>query len=81
MDTAALTILLIPQDGFAAFTHTRPVIDESQDWFLVDGWEENGHTVLEFMRKLSTGDLQNDVDIEVCKTIVVLYGTKVHYNR
>ena len=51
------------QDRFA-IDRFLPPVDGSQDWFLVSGEEENGYTVLEFMRNLSSCD-QNDLDIKV----------------
>ena len=43
------------QDRFAVDRYLPPV-DESQDWFLVSGEEENGYTILEFTRNLTTCD-------------------------
>ena len=54
---------MILQDRFAV-DRFLPPIDESQDWFLVSGEEDNGHTVLEFTRSLTTCD-ENDLDIQV----------------
>ena len=56
-------ISFILQDRFA-IDRFLPPVDESQDWFLVSGEEENGYTILEFMRHLSSCD-QNDLDIKV----------------
>ena len=53
----------ILQDHFAIDRYLPPV-DESQDWFLVSGEEENGYTILEFTRSLTSCD-QNDLDIKV----------------
>ena len=53
----------ILQDRFAVDRYLPPV-DESQDWFLVSGEEENGYTILEFTRNLTTCD-DNDLDIKV----------------
>lgn len=41
-----------------------PPIDKSQDWFLISGEEENGFTVLEFSRNLTTCD-PKDLEIKV----------------
>ena len=51
------------QDHFA-IDRFLPPVDESQDWFLVSGEEENGYTILEFTRKLTTCD-DKDLDIKV----------------
>ena len=56
-------ISFVLQDRFA-IDRFLPPVDESQDWFLVSGEEENGYTILEFMRHLSSCD-QNDLDIKV----------------
>ena len=53
----------ILQDRFA-IDRFLPPIDESQDWFLVSGEEENDYTILEFTRNLTTCD-ENDLDIKV----------------
>ncbi len=44
-----------------------PAIDESQDWTLVGGEEENGRTILEFTRPFLSCDDDNDLDILVSK--------------
>ena len=62
MDHKYLSTAIL-QDCFATDRYLPPV-DESQDWFLVSGEEENGHTVLEFTRNLTTCD-DNDLDIKV----------------
>ena len=41
-----------------------PPIDPSQDWFLSFGEEEDGYTILEFSRNLTTCD-SKDLDIGV----------------
>ena len=51
------------QDRFAD-GYFLPSIDESQDWFLVRGEEEDGHTILEFTRNLTSCD-ERDLDIQV----------------
>ena len=53
----------ILQDRFATDRYLPPV-DESQDWFLVSGEEENGYTIMEFTRKLTTCD-DKDLTIKV----------------
>ena len=60
MDQRLLPLL---QDRFAINRYLPPV-DKSQDWCLVSGEEENGHTILEFTRKLTTCD-DNDLTIKV----------------
>ena len=57
-------IMTALQDRFA-IDRSLPPIDESQDWFLISGDEENGCTILEFTRKLTTCD-DNDLEIKVC---------------
>jgi len=62
MPQSDVVIGWVDNDGNTQF-HDRfaidrylPPIDESQDWFLVSGEEENGYTILEFTRKLITCD-------------------------
>ena len=42
-----------------------PAIDESQEWTLVSGEEENGRTIAEFSRPLLSCDEDSDLDILV----------------
>jgi hypothetical protein len=41
-----------------------PIIDEKQDYVLLDGAEIDGYTILKLKRKLLTCD-SNDADIKV----------------
>ena len=59
----------ILQDRFAT-DRFLPPIDENQDWFLVSGEEENGYTILEFTRNLTTCD-ETDLDIKVCGCMIL----------
>ncbi|OWF40136.1 DBH-like monooxygenase protein 1 [Mizuhopecten yessoensis] len=43
--------------------HAPPVVDQSQDWFLIAGKETASGTVLTFVRKLNTCDSVGDVVI------------------
>jgi hypothetical protein len=52
------------QDRYASISHILPPIDESQDWTLVNTFQKNGQTVMEFTRPLITCD-DKDVDIKV----------------
>ena len=61
--TVLLFLMLVLQDRFAIDRYLPPV-DESQDWFLVSGEEENGYTILEFTRNLTTCD-DHDLNIKV----------------
>ena len=54
---------IILQDRFAT-DRFLPPIDESQDWFLISGEEENGYTILEFTQNLTTCD-EKDLSIKV----------------
>ena len=51
------------QDRFAD-GRALPPIDESQDWFLISGEQDDGFTVLEFSRNLTTCD-PRDLEIKV----------------
>ena len=61
MDHAVFVAIL--QDRFA-IDRFLPPVDESQDWFVVSGEEENGYTILEFTRKLTSCD-DKDLTIQV----------------
>ncbi|ESO82137.1 hypothetical protein LOTGIDRAFT_135206, partial [Lottia gigantea] len=50
--------------------HYEPIIDKSQDWILLSGKEENGKTILKFVRKLRTCD-KDDRSIEEGTTKVI----------
>lgn len=52
------------QDAWAS-QNTRPVLDEQQNWNLIDGAEVDGYTILKFSRKLYTCDTEKDVQIKV----------------
>ena len=58
------------QDRFAG-GHYLPPVDEIQDWFLINGEEENGYTILEFTRNLTTCD-PSDLQIKVLDFISFL---------
>ena len=55
--------VLFLQDRYAEGRYLPP-IDESQDWFLVGGEEEDGFTVLEFTRNFQSCD-GKDLNVEV----------------
>ena len=61
--TLILTVIYSLKDRYAE-TRARPPIDKSQDWFLISGEEENGFTILEFSRNLTTCDTK-DLEIKV----------------
>jgi len=48
---------------YHATENQRPVLDESQDWTLLNATEANGHTILSFSRKLDTCSGEDDVAI------------------
>lgn len=49
-------------------TDLEPVVDPSQDYVLISGYENVTHTVLRFRRKLDTCDTSYDVPITVGET-------------
>ena len=53
-------------------SRTVPVSDESQDWQLVSGRLDNGHTILEFKRHLTICD-EKDMDITVSRKSLLLW--------
>eukprot|EP01118_Nematostelium_gracile_P010937 TRINITY_DN3844_c0_g1_i5.p1 TRINITY_DN3844_c0_g1~~TRINITY_DN3844_c0_g1_i5.p1 ORF type:complete len:256 (-),score=44.13 TRINITY_DN3844_c0_g1_i5:24-791(-) len=61
------------QDRFAV-AKAYPSEDACNDWNLVSGIEQNGFTILEYTRKLDTGDLQDRAIPGHCR-IVFAYGT------
>ena len=58
------------QDRFAEGRFI-PAIDDSQDWILEFGEQENGYTILAFSRPLTSCD-PNDLNIKVCSKIASL---------
>ena len=69
-DSVRLNFLCL-QDRYAE-QQALPSIDASQDWFLVSGEEENGFTVLEFNRNLTSCD-DRDLNIGVSTIIIIDY--------
>ena len=63
--------LIYLQDRYAE-RQALPPIDASQDWFLVSGEEENGFTILEFSRNLTSCD-DRDLNIGVSTIIIIDY--------
>ena len=55
------------QDRFAS-TRGPPAIDESQDWELKCGEEEDGYTILEFSRDYVTCD---DDDLPIAVSMIL----------
>ena len=47
------------------------MVDPSQDYFLLHGYENATHTVLRFKRKLDTCDSANDAPITVSCTLLL----------
>ena len=44
--------------------NSKPKIDKTQDWFLVDAKEVDGYTILKIKRSLITCDKNDDLDIK-----------------
>ena len=65
--------------GSLCFRSLSPPIDASQDWQLVNGSENDGATVLEFTRKLTTCD-DKDLDIKVA-LITQYYINKIDEHK
>ena len=53
------------QDRHTTGNHTAPILDASQDWFLLHGEENEQGTILKFVRKLDTCDTPDDIPIGV----------------
>lgn len=68
------------KDGYTYFadyhtTRNWPVIDKSQDWFILHGEENEFGTVLKFVRKINTCDSAEDLVIqEETNRIIYSYG-------
>ncbi|CAF4394289.1 unnamed protein product [Rotaria sp. Silwood2] len=62
------------QDRYAT-TNARPVLDNStQDWFLLQGREKDGWTVIQFKRLLDTCDSMDFPIISGTNTLIFAYG-------
>lgn len=57
--------------------HTAPILDQSQDWVLLYGEENNNGTILKFTRKLDTCD-PDDIKITVSYPEYINYVTIVN---
>lgn len=53
----------------------EPVVDVSQDYVLLSGYENATHTVLRFKRNLDTCDMAHDLPITVSFSILLLIYT------
>ena len=61
----------ILQDRIVPDTQALPNTDQEQNWFLIEGTEDNGWTTLKFWRLLDTGDSSEDIVIgEVSVTCI-----------
>ncbi|CAF2535600.1 unnamed protein product [Rotaria sp. Silwood2] len=62
------------QDRYAT-TNARPVLDNTtQDWFLLQGREKDGWTVIQFKRLLDTCDSMDFPIISGTNTLIFAYG-------
>ena len=71
-----MLFIAIPIKDRYAERQALPPIDESQDWFLISGEEENSFTILEFSRYLTTCD-PKDLEIKVYSITVLAMHTIV----
>jgi len=53
------------QDRHVSRGHVEPIVDASQDWELLQGMENDTHTVLRFRRAYDTCDRDQDIRITV----------------
>lgn len=59
-----------------ALNNSKPMIDKTtNDWFPLNGREENGWTIIQFKRLLNTCDQQMDVPIKVNDTLELCRST------
>ena len=59
----------------------EPLVDRTQDYILLQGYENATHTVLRFRRKLDTCDKKHDVPITVSKNAIQLLEVEQAINR
>ena len=45
--------------------HSKPLLDASQDWYLLLGQEDDTSTILKFVRQIDTCDSSDDIIIQV----------------
>ena len=45
--------------------HSKPLLDASQDWYLLLGQEDDTSTILKFVRQIDTCDSSGDIIIQV----------------
>eukprot|EP01130_Rhizamoeba_saxonica_P013720 TRINITY_DN5893_c0_g1_i1.p1 TRINITY_DN5893_c0_g1~~TRINITY_DN5893_c0_g1_i1.p1 ORF type:complete len:571 (-),score=143.43 TRINITY_DN5893_c0_g1_i1:1296-3008(-) len=53
----------------------EPLIDDCQNWVIIDGIEEDGWTIVEVKRELVTGDVQDRDIVSGNNKIIVAYGS------
>ena len=53
-------------------------MDSFEDWTLLQGYEEDGWTILEFWRLANTKDFMQDIVIEKVSEIFCIYVNTVH---
>lgn len=61
----AVEICIYHLQDYHTLEYGHPTLDQSQDWFIDYGYEENGWTVLGFHRRLDTCDAIGDRKITV----------------
>ena len=73
--------LIIDMQDRHTVCRCTPVIDSQQDWYLLNGQEEGGYTILEFTRNFTTCD-DNDLVIKVCRfsSFIILSWLTSLYN-
>ena len=57
------------QDRYTGIDRFTPSIDQEQNWFLIDGTEEEGNTTLRFWRNFTSCDTEFDLTISVNTTM------------
>ena len=57
--------MLLFQDRYTGIDRFTPSIDQEQNWFLIDGTEEEGNTTLRFWRNFTSCDTEFDLTISV----------------
>ena len=58
-------IMLVRFQDYHTVNHSKPLLDASQDWYLLLGQEDDTWTILKFVRQIDTCDSSGDIIIQV----------------
>lgn len=57
------TVCFLKQDTHAV-DRSEPLVDEMQDWYLIDAQKTDGYTIFKIKRPLKSCDDKNDIEIK-----------------